>query len=80
MVRIEHNRLQTLALAYTEGYVTNERLRYTLNIHKADIYDLLKDMCGKGYSQKKNGFFDKLEDIFQKDDFTKAQVVEAIIK
>ena len=41
--------LQTLALAYTEGYVTNERLRYALNIHKADIYNLLKDMCGKGY-------------------------------
>lgn len=33
----------------TEGYVTNERLRYTLNIHKADIYNLLKDMCSKGY-------------------------------
>ena len=25
-----------------------------------------------------DGFFDKLEGIFQKDDFTKAQVVEAI--
>ena len=25
-----------------------------------------------------NGFFDKLEGIFQKEDFTKAQVVEAI--
>ena len=25
-----------------------------------------------------NAFFDKLEDIFAKDDFTKAQVVEAI--
>ena len=25
-----------------------------------------------------NGFFEKLEDIFQKDDFTKAQVVDAI--
>lgn len=49
VLRIEHNCLQTLALAYTEGYVTNERLRYTLDIHKADIYDLLKDMCGKGY-------------------------------
>lgn len=49
VVGIEHNRLLTLALAYTEGYVTNERLRYALNIHKADIYDLLKDMCNNGY-------------------------------
>ena len=26
-----------------------EGLRYALNIHKADIYNLLKVMCGKGY-------------------------------
>ena len=49
VLRIEHNRLQTLALAYMEGYVTNERLRYALKIHKADIYGLLKDMCNDGY-------------------------------
>ena len=48
ILRVEHNKLQTLALAYTEGYVTNERLRYTLKIHKADIYVLLKDMCNDG--------------------------------
>lgn len=27
---------------------------------------------------EKNGFFEKLEEIFAKEDFTKAQVVEAI--
>ncbi|MBR6161159.1 MAG: putative DNA binding domain-containing protein [Bacteroidales bacterium] len=49
IVHIEHNRLLTLALAYTEGYITNERLRYALNMHKADIYLLLKDLCNKNY-------------------------------
>ena len=39
----------TLALAYTEGYVTNERLRYALNKHKADIYSLLKKLCNNGF-------------------------------
>lgn len=37
------------ALAYTEGHVTNERLRFALNIHKADIYALLKNMCNANY-------------------------------
>ena len=49
VIQIEHNRLLTLALAYTEGCVTNERLRYALNIHKADIAILLKDLCNKNY-------------------------------
>lgn len=49
VVHIEHNRLLTLALAFTEGFVTNERLRYALNIHKADIAVLLKDLCNKNY-------------------------------
>lgn len=37
------------ALAYTEGHVTNERLRFALNIHKADIYALLKNMCNANH-------------------------------
>jgi hypothetical protein len=37
------------ALAHTEGHVTNERLRFALNIHKADIYALLKNMCNANY-------------------------------
>lgn len=49
VTHIRHNWLQTLALAFTEGYVSNERLRYALKIHKADIYTLLKDMCNEGY-------------------------------
>ena len=44
ILRIEHNRLQTMALAYTEGYVTNERLRYALNIHKADISEVMSEV------------------------------------
>lgn len=46
---INHDKLQSLALAYTEGFVTNERLRYVLKMHKADIYDLLKLMCKDGF-------------------------------
>ena len=49
VVHVKHNWLMTLALAFTEGFVTNERLRYALKIHKADIYTLLKDMCNGGY-------------------------------
>ena len=49
IIHIKHNWLHTLALAFTEGYVTNERLRYALKIHKADIYTLLKDMCKEGF-------------------------------
>ena len=49
VLHIEHNKLQVLALALTEDYVTNERLRYALSIHKADIHTLLKDMCNDGY-------------------------------
>lgn len=49
VMNLEHNWLLILALAYTEGYVTNERLRFALNIHKADIYALLKNMCNANY-------------------------------
>lgn len=49
IIHLDHNWLLSLALAYTEGVVTNERLRYALNIHKADIYSMLKEMCSRGY-------------------------------
>lgn len=49
IVHVDHNRLQVLALAYVEGFVTNERLRYALKIHKADISTLLKGMCNEDY-------------------------------
>ena len=44
----DHNILTTLALACDEGYVTNTRLRYSLNLHKSAISDMLKLMTQKG--------------------------------
>ena len=40
-----HERLLTLNAACTDGYITNENLRVVLNQHKAEVADLLKDMC-----------------------------------
>ena len=37
--------LTTLALAYSEEEITNERLQYALDIHRADITKMLSDMC-----------------------------------
>lgn len=37
-----------LALALTEENVTNERLRYVLQLHKSDITSLLQNMCRDG--------------------------------
>ena len=42
-----HNVMSVLALACDEGDVTNERLRYVLNMHKAEISELLKLMVQK---------------------------------
>ena len=44
---LEHDVLSVLALACDEGSVTNERLRYSLNLHKGEISALLKQMCQK---------------------------------
>lgn len=41
----EHDVLSVLALVCDEGSVTNERLRYYLNLHKGEISVLLKQMC-----------------------------------
>lgn len=49
ILQIEHNQLLTLALTLTEGAVSNERLRYALNMHKYDITQMLKYLCNKGY-------------------------------
>ena len=43
--KLPHNQLITLALAYSEEEVSNERLRYALDIHRADISDMLSKMC-----------------------------------
>ena len=42
-----HNVMSVLALVCDEGDVTNERLRYALNMHKAEISDLLRLMIQK---------------------------------
>ena len=44
----EHDVLSILALTCDEGSVTNERLRYSLNLHKREISVLLKQMCQNG--------------------------------
>lgn len=49
VLRMEHNKVLTLVIALTEGVVSNERLRYTLNMHKYDITKMLKDLCSEGY-------------------------------
>lgn len=40
----DHRVMSVLALAIDEDYVTNERLRYSLDLHKSEISDLLKLM------------------------------------
>ena len=42
---IPQEQLLTLALAYSEEEITNERLQYALNKHKADITKMLGQMC-----------------------------------
>ena len=37
--------MTVLSLAYSEEEITNERLQYALDIHRADITKLLGDMC-----------------------------------
>lgn len=37
--------LIALAMAYSEEEITNERLQYALDIHRADITKMLSDMC-----------------------------------
>ena len=37
----DYNVLTTLALACDEGYVTSTRLRYSLNLYKSEISDML---------------------------------------
>ena len=46
---LEHNKVLTLVFALTEGVVSNERLRYTLNMHKYDITKMLKELCSEGF-------------------------------
>ena len=45
IISIPQEQLLTLALAYSEEEITNERLQYALNMHKADITKMLGQMC-----------------------------------
>lgn len=45
ILNIEHNKLLILTIACTDGYVTNERIRFAVPLHKTDITQLLKKMC-----------------------------------
>ena len=49
VLQMENNKLTTLVIALTEKVVSNERLRYTLNLHKYDITKMLKELCLEGY-------------------------------
>ena len=42
---LNHNQLMTLALAYSEEEISNERLQYALEMHKADISIMLGKLC-----------------------------------
>lgn len=45
---LDHSALSILALVCEEEFVTNNRLRYSLNMHKSEISDLLKRMTQNG--------------------------------
>ena len=47
IVGIPQEQLMTLALAYSEEEVSNERLHYALNMHQADITKMLGKMCSQ---------------------------------
>lgn len=49
VLQMENNKLTTLVIALTEKVVSNERLRYTLNLHKYDITKMLKELCLEGF-------------------------------
>ena len=45
LTTLDHNQLMALALAYSEEEISNERLQYALEMHKADITQMLGKMC-----------------------------------
>lgn len=49
VLQIDNNKILTLALALTEGVVSNERLRYSLSLHKFDISQMLRELCNDEY-------------------------------
>ena len=59
MEGLSHQQVMALALAYSEEEITNERLQHALDMHRADITDMLSKMCSmqllesSGYSRGK---------------------------
>jgi ATP-dependent DNA helicase RecG len=49
VLRLNENYIEALALAYSEGEVSNERLQFAVNMHSVDITRLLKYLCNKGF-------------------------------
>ncbi len=45
LAKLTQSQLTILALAYSEEEITNERLQYALDIHRADITRLLGSLC-----------------------------------
>jgi len=48
---LSHEQLQTLALAYSEEKISNERLQYALNMHRSDITLMLRSLCANKFLQ-----------------------------
>jgi len=46
---LDHNEIITLALACAEDTISNERLRFALDMHRFDISQMLKDLCHRGF-------------------------------
>lgn len=47
-IRIERNKLITLALTYEEESINHDRLCYALDLHPSDISKMLRDLCSTG--------------------------------
>ncbi len=67
------NALTRREKAYEEFYVPGEKI----DMHRFQALGVVEQTTRHEMTEV-NAFFEKLEDIFAKDDFTKAQVVEAI--
>ena len=48
ILNINHDCLLILNIACSDGYVTNESVRFVLNKHKVEITDILRNMCKDG--------------------------------
>lgn len=49
VVELRHEQFTALALAFSEGEVSNDRLQSVLDMHRSDITQLLGDLCAAGF-------------------------------